>query len=182
MSRHLTSLCSSIDAAKLTVIWVKTEAAKEELKSHALIQQAATQNLLRAIDGVKPEQLLLKYLPGVTPEDFRLLYRLLLIEPTGADLSAEVPTVSPRSSAPSKESSVAPDPAAAQGTRHLALVMTRLVSTHLGLAGMALTTSIGKAATVEELRDLARQLVGQIEARNGERVAADALKALRGLL
>ena len=103
------------------MIWVKTEAGKSELKSHALIQQAATQNLLRAIDGVKPEELLLKYLPGVTPEYFRLLYRLRLIEPTGARLPTEPPTVSPPSSAPSKEARVAPAAAAAQGTRHLAV-------------------------------------------------------------
>ncbi len=162
------------------MIWVKTEAGKAELKSHALIQQAATQNVLRAIDGVKPEELLLKYLPGVTREDFQLLSRLQLIEP--ARVAVALPTIQPRDTGPDATPGVMVDPAMSVRTRRLAMVLSRMVSSHLGLAGMALTSSIGRATTVEELRDIAQHVLGEVKLRKGDAVAGEVLNELRGLL
>lgn len=124
---------------------------------------------------------MVKYLPGVTPEDFRLLFRLRLIEPIGASPSSEA-TAQPPATDLQAKAGVAMDPAAALRMRQLALALSRMVSTHLGLAGTALTSSIARAATVEELLHLARQVLGEIKACKGEQMAADALKELRGLI
>ena len=51
---------------------------------------------------------------------------------------------------------------------------------HLGLRGFTLTLAVEKAATIEELREVAQRVIEQIRERKGEAVAAEARKTLYG--
>ena len=59
-------------------------------------------------------------------------------------------------------------------------VLTKLISSQLGLRGSALTLAVDKASTIEERRDVAQRVIEQIRERKGESVAIEARKTLYG--
>ena len=169
------------------MIWVKTDEGRAEMQSRALVKERARRNLLLLIDGTKSEEMLLSSLAGVTAADFQELRKLDLIAPAagavtvggagrpGSPDSAR-PTVPQSLSAPASSPSAGSpiDPA------EFTTVLKRLIAAHLGLRGFTLTLAVDKAATGEQLREVAQRMLEQIRERRGETVAAEVRRTLYG--
>ena len=142
------------------MIWVKTVAGLAELKKQSLVESPVTRNLLMVIDGIKTQELLLKYSVGVTAHDFRSLHRLRLIEPRSSAVALSVP--------------------ASLNAEELAATLKREVALQFGLAGMVLTGEIDGTQRLDELQRIARQVLERISATKGEAAAKAARKRLFG--
>jgi hypothetical protein len=163
------------------VIWVKTDAGRAEMQNRALIKERARRNLLLLIDGAKSEEMLLANLAGITATDFQELRKLDLIAPASGAVTVGNPA---RASAPSAEAGrpTVPLPLEGKSLDYSAFtaVLTKLISSQLGLRGFTLTLAVDKASTIEELRDVAQRVLEQIRERKGEAAAAEARKTLYG--
>ena len=161
------------------MIWVKTDAGRAEMQSRALVKERPRRNLLLLIDGVKSEEILLANVAGVTAEDFQALRKLDLIAPAAGAVTVGNPA---RADAFEATRPMVPLPleAKALSQSEFTAVLTRLISSHLGLRGFTLTLAIDKATTSAELRDVAQRFLEQIRERKGDSAAAEVRKALYG--
>jgi hypothetical protein len=161
------------------VIWAKTEAGRAEMQTRALVKDRARRTLLLLIDGNKSEEMLLASLTGITAGDFQELRRLDLIAPaTGA---VKVGHAARSSNADSARTTIPlPLESSSLDYSEFTAVLTKLISSHLGLRGFTLTLAVDKASTIEELREVAQRVIEQIRERKGDAAAADARRALYG--
>ena len=167
------------------VIWVKTDAGRAEMQSRALVKDRARRNLLLLIDGTKSEEILLGNLAGITAADFQELRKLDLIAPAAGAVTVGNPA---RAASADSNRPTVPLPlptAAAPGGSPLdrgqfTSALTQLISANLGLRGFTLTLAVDRAATGEELREVAQRVIEQIRERKGEAVAAAARRTLYG--
>lgn len=161
------------------MIWVKTDAGRAEMQSRALVKDRARRNLLLLVDGAKSEEMLLANLAGITAIDFQELRKLDLIAPAAGAVT--VGNASRTASADSSRPTV-PQPLAAGPLDYAQFIaaLTKLISANLGLRGFTLTLAVEKAATIEELREVAQRALDQIRDRKGDAVAAEARKTLYG--
>lgn len=116
--------------------------------------------------------------PGSTTDAFKRLHELGLVEPAAASghaVAAAPKAVTSRSTTPTRTLSSA-------DFEELVASLSRLISAHLGLAGLSLTLALAKAQTFEELALVARRTLEQIQGRQGPRAAATAREALRRLI
>ena len=162
------------------MIWTKTEAGRGEIQSRALVRERAQRTLLLLIDGVRSDVMLLSDLAGISAADFMTLQALGLI--TAAQQPAVLPVPPPMPavlSAADANASGSADTAPLDYARFTA-VLTRLISSELGLRGFVLTLAVEKAATADELQAVAQRALTQIRARKGDAAAAAARQALYG--
>jgi hypothetical protein len=170
-------------------MWVKTDAGRAEMQTRALVKERPLRNLLLLIDGSKSDAVLLTSVSGVSLQEIESLQALGLIEQTPGRATAPAPlsasSSSPRGAvtAPAPLSAASPSQHPAPPTTYaeFTAMLTKLISTHLGLRGLPLTLALEKAATVDDLRDVARRVVEQIRSRRGPAVAHLAEQQLFGL-
>lgn len=159
------------------MIWSKTDAGRAEMQSRALVKERVQRNLLLLIDGVKTEEMLLANVVGLKPEDFLFLEAQGLIAAM-AGLAPARPAALAISSAPTVPAGLAEE--------HLldypqfTATLTQLISSELGLRGFTLTLAVEKAASIQELRDVATRVLDQIRDRKGAPAAEKARRALYG--
>lgn len=172
------------------MIWAKTDAGRNEIRTRALVKERARRNLLLLIDGAKSEEMLLADLAGITVGDFRALEALKLIAPVAAPpsrtagpphaMDAAAPKAAASiASAPSASSASSP-PAAPLDYGQFTAALTQLISSQLGLRGFVLTLAVEKAGTSQELQAVAQRALEQIRERKGEAAAAAAQRTLYG--
>ena len=161
------------------MIWTKTEAGRGEIQSRALVRERAQRTLLLLIDGVRSDAMLLSDLAGVSAADFLALQALGLIT---AALPAPPPrpAVSPAADAKAGANASASADTAPLDYARFTAVLTRLISSELGLRGFVLTLAVEKATTADELQAVAQRALTQIRARKGDAAAAAARQALYG--
>ena len=162
------------------MIWTKTEAGRGEIQSRALVRERAQRTLLLLIDGVRSDVMLLSDLAGISAADFLTLQALGLI--TAAQQPAVLPASPPMPavlSAADANASASADTAPLDYAQFTA-VLTRLISSELGLRGFVLTLAVEKAGTADELQAVAQRALTQIRARKGDAAAAAARQALYG--
>jgi hypothetical protein len=161
------------------MIWVKTDAGRAELQHRTHLHDRHLRAVLELVDGKKLEDGLLRTLPGSSPEDLKELQRLGLIEPLSAVAGAGSHTTAapgvPSAALPARN--VSPEQFEA-----LTAELRRVISAHLGLGGLSLTLALEQARTTEELVQVAKRTVEQIEGRRGPSAAAETREALRPLL
>ena len=149
------------------------------MQTRALIKDRARRNLLLLIDGTKSEEMLLGNLAGVTALDIQELRKLDLIVP-----AAGAVTVGNQARGPIADAGRPTIPLPRAETHldygQFTAVLTKLISSNLGLRGFTLTLAVEKAGTIEELRDVASRTIELIRERKGEGPAAEARKALYG--
>jgi hypothetical protein len=162
-----------------SVIWVKTDAGRVEIRTRALVKERARRNLLLLIDGSKTEETLLAGLAGIGAEDFRALEALALIAKVATP--ARSADTAHRAAAKAAAPPVEAAPAASLGHAQLTAALMQLISTHLGLRGFVLTLAVEKAETIEELQAVAQRTLEQIRERRGEAAAAAARQILHGV-
>jgi hypothetical protein len=158
------------------VIWVKTDAGRAEVQLRTHLTDRHLRALLVLVDGKKSEEAILQSLPGSSPDDLAELHRLGFI----ALLASEAGVQSPGSIASSPASphrDIAPTEYA-----ELVLGLQRMISAHLGLRGLSLTLALEKARTMDELAQVARRTIEEIQGREGSQAAAEARDTLRPLL
>jgi hypothetical protein len=170
------------------VIWLKTDAGRQEMQTRSQVKDRALRNLLLLIDGQKTDATLLACVPGLGDEAFDLLAELGLIAPkaAGARATVSVPAPAPmfaQESAVAAPASPAVAPQAAvvdldyeQFTERL----TQLISSELGLRGFRHTLAVEKASTVPELLKLAETVLEAVRDRRGDDVALKSRRALFG--
>jgi hypothetical protein len=168
------------------VVWVKTEAGKQEMQTRSVLTGRAQRNLLLLIDGKKSEDQLLTSISGIGPADFEALRLagLIAFDATGYAQPAAMPV---RNAAPPIAS---PAPVAAAPAQpleavpvsyaHLTETLTGLISSELGLRGFKLTLAVERASNVDELRGVADRVIEQIRDRRGVATAEKARRALFG--
>lgn len=161
------------------MIWVKTEAGRAEFQRRTVLKDRSLRALLVLIDGKKSEEGVLRSLPGSTTDDFKRLHELGLIEP--ASPSGHAVGSAPRSTVTSDSTTPARTLSPAD-FEELVASLRKLISAHLGLAGLSLTLALEKAQTIEELALVARRMVEQIQGQQGQQAAAIAREALRRLI
>ena len=160
------------------MIWTKTEAGRVEIRSRALVRERAQRTLLLLIDGVRSDEMLLSDLAGSSAADFLTLQTLGLItpaqRPSAPDRAATLPSpaVSPTADADAD--------AAPLDYAQFTAVLTKLISSELGLRGFMLTLAVEKAGTADELQAVAQRALTQIRERKGDAAAAAARHALYG--
>lgn len=161
------------------MIWVKTEAGRAEVQRRALVNDRSLRALLVLIDGKKAEEGILRSLPGSTAGNFQKLRELGLI--AGASTSTQVISSAPTASGASPPATQTPTMTPAE-FEALVTKLRKLISTHLGLGGLALTLALDQARTVEKLTLVARRTLEQIQGRQDPQAAAIAREALRTLI
>jgi hypothetical protein len=167
------------------VIWAKTDAGRLEMQARALVKERATRNLLLLIDGVKSEEMLLANLAGISRDDLMLLQSLGLIAPLGTTpaTAPSFSTATATGASAAVSTSASPPAAAANAPLDYAQFtaeLTQIISRDLGLRGLMLTLAVEKAATIEELQDVARRVLDQVRERKGEALATAARRRLYG--
>ena len=160
------------------MIWTKTEAGRGEIQSRALVRERAQRTLLLLIDGVRSDAMLLSDLAGVSAADFLALQALGLI--TAAQQPAALPAPPPMPAVSSAADANASVDAAPLDYAQFTAVLTKLISSELGLRGFVLTLAVEKAGTADELQAVAQRALTQIQARKGDAAAAAARQALYG--
>ena len=162
------------------MIWTKTEAGRGEIQSRALVRGRALRTLLLLIDGVRSDEMLLSDLAGVSAADFLALQALGLItaaqQPAALPAPPPMPAVSPAADA---NASASADTAPLDYAQFTA-VLTKLISSELGLRGFVLTLAVEKAGTADELQAVAQRALTQIREHKGDAAAATARRALYG--
>lgn len=187
------------------MIWIKTEAGRVEIRSRARVRERAQRTLLLLIDGSRTQAMLLSDLAGISDADFLALQALGLIAPApplspgagdrAAPLSASSPATSPASPPAPAVSAAVPaaantdtadtdtdtdaDPAPLDYAQFTAM-LTKLISSELGLRGFGLTLAVERAGTADELQAVAQRALTQIRERKGDAAAAAARRALYG--
>ena len=181
------------------MIWTKTEAGRVEIRSRARVRERAQRTLL-LIDGSRTQAMLLSDLAGISDADFLALQALGLIAPApppppgaGAGDRAAPPSASSPASFPASfpapaVSAAVPAAIAADTDADTApldyaqftAMLTKLVSSELGLRGFVLTLAVKKAGTADELQAVAQRALTQIRERKGDAAAAAARRALYG--
>ena len=166
------------------MIWTKTEAGRGEIQSRALVRERAQRTLLLLIDGVRSDAMLLSDLAGVSAADFLALQALGLItaaqQPAALSAPPPMPAVSPAADANAGANASASADTAPLDYARFTAVLTRLISSELGLRGFVLTLAVEKAGTADELQAVAQRALTQIRARKGDAAAAAARQALYG--
>lgn len=160
------------------MIWAKTESGRAEFQRRTLLKDRSLRALLVLIDGKKSEEGILRSLPGSTTEDFKGLHALGLIEPAATSNLAPAPTlrtVAPH--LPTQTRALAP-----AEFEELVDRLRKVISAHLGLAGLSLTLALEKAQNLEELALVARRTLELIQGRQGPQAAAIAREAIRRLI
>lgn len=162
------------------MIWTKTDAGRVEVQAKALVKERALRNLLLLIDGHKSEEMLIANVAGIKADDFTTLEAMGLIEPVSAlARSGETrpDAFTPAQAVPLDETVNEAEPLDyAQFTDTL----VQLISKELGLRGFTLTLAVEKAATIEELMDVARRTIHLIRDRKGAPAAEKARRLLYG--
>ena len=170
------------------MIWTKTEAGRGEIQSRALGRERAQRTLLLLIDGVRSDEMLLSDLAGISGGDFLTLQALGLItavqRPAAGARAAPLPAPPPWPAASPADDADA-DASASADTAPLdyaqfTAVLTKLISSELGLRGFVLTLAVEKARTADELQAVAQRALTQIRERKGDAAAAAARHALYG--
>lgn len=170
------------------MIWTKTEAGRVEIQSRALVRERAQRTLLLLIDGTRSEANLLSDLAGISGGDFLTLQALGLItavqRPAAGARAAPLPAPPPWPAASPADDADA-DASASADTAPLdyaqfTAVLTKLISSELGLRGFVLTLAVEKARTADELQAVAQRALTQIRERKGDAAAAAARHALYG--
>ena len=168
------------------MIWTKTEAGRVEIQSRALVRERAQRTLLLLIDGTRSEANLLSDLAGISGGDFLTLQALGLItavqRPAAGARAAPLPAPPPwpaASPADDADASASADTAPLDYAQFTA-VLTKLISSELGLRGFVLTLAVEKARTADELQAVAQRALTQIRERKGDAAAAAARHALYG--
>ena len=170
------------------MIWTKTEAGRGEIQSRALVRERAQRTLLLLIDGTRSEANLLSDLAGISGGDFLTLQALGLItavqRPAAGARAAPLPAPPPWPAASPADDADA-DASASADTAPLdyaqfTAVLTKLISSELGLRGFVLTLAVEKARTADELQAVAQRALTQIRERKGDAAAAAARHALYG--
>ena len=170
------------------MIWTKTEAGRVEIQSRALVRERAQRTLLLLIDGTRSEANLLSDLAGISGGDFLTLQALGLItavqRPAAGARAAPLPAPPPWPAASPADDADA-DASASADTAPLdyaqfTAVLTKLISSELGLRGFVLTLAVEKARTADELQAVAQRALTQIRERKGDVAAAAARHALYG--
>ena len=171
------------------MIWTKTEAGRVEIQSRALVRERAQRTLLLLIDGTRSEANLLSDLAGISGGDFLTLQALGLItavqRPAAGARAAPLPAPPPWPAASPADDADA-DASASADTAPLdyaqfTAVLTKLISSELGLRGFVLTLAVEKARTADELQAVAQRALTQIRERKGDAVAAAARRVLYGV-
>lgn len=166
------------------MIWTKTEAGRGEIQSRALVRERAQRTLLLLIDGVRSDVMLLSDLAGISAADFMTLQALGLItaaqQPAVLPVPPPMPAVLSAANANANASASGSADTAPLDYAQFTAVLTRLISSELGLRGFVLTLAVEKAATADELQAVAQRALTQIRARKGDAAAAAARQALYG--
>ena len=162
------------------MIWTKTEAGRGEIQSRALVRERAQRTLLLLIDGVRSDAMLLSDLAGVSAADFLALQALGLITAAQQPAALSAPPPMPAVSSAADANANASVDAAPLDSAQFTAVLTKLISSELGLRGFVLTLAVEKAGTADELQAVAQRALTQIRARKGDAAAAAARQALYG--
>ena len=188
------------------MIWTKTEAGRVEIRSRARVRERAQRTLLLLIDGSRTQAMLLSDLAGISDADFLALQALGLIAPApppppgagaGAGDRAAPPSASSAASSPASPPASSPAPAVSAAVpaataadtdadtapldyAQFTAMLTKLVSSELGLRGFVLTLAVEKAGTADELQAVAQRALTQIRERTGDAAAAAARRVLYG--
>lgn len=164
------------------MIWCKTDAGRLEMQARALVKDRMQRSLLLLIDGNKTEEMLLANLAGIKAEDFQVLESLQLIallpEPGRRGSSAAAARVEAVGAAESAPSALDDENFLDYGK--FTAQLTKLISSELGLRGFTLTLAVEKAASIEQLREVADRVLDQIRARKGDATADQARRSLYG--
>lgn len=183
------------------MIWIKTDAGREEIQTRSKLKDRQLRTLLLLIDGIKSEDMLLAHLTGIRREDFQQLLALDLIAPAaggvklgGGAAPAPAPAAPIAAAAAAASTSVAPTVPASLDARAtvpapieteldystFVSTLVKLISSNLGLRGFTLTLAVEKAGTIEELRAVAERVLDQIADRKGRDAAESARRQLYG--
>jgi len=156
--------------------FTKTDLGRQEIRErrHALGRTA--RNLLLILDGSRTAVDWLDMVQGATEADFEVLLAAgLIVEVATAGAGTPVPTSSAGNAVRSPEEAVAD----VLNFEELYSQLTAQVKEQLGLVkGYRYALDIERASTIDELRTLAKRLVGEVTAAKG----ADAGRQLRRVL
>lgn len=168
------------------MIWLKTDAGRQEMQTRSQVKDRALRNLLLLIDGQKTDATLLACVPGLGDEAFDLLAELGLIAPKAAGARATVSVPTPLAAPEVAVAAPASTAAAPQAAvvdldyEQFTARLTQLISSELGLRGFRHTLAVEKASTVSELLKLAETVLEAVRERRGDDVALKSRRALFG--
>jgi hypothetical protein len=174
------------------VIWLKTDAGRQEMQTRSQVKDRALRNLLLLVDGQKSDTTLLACVPGLGDAAFDVLAELGLIAPKASGsrvvVSAPMPLSAPMAAAAAPGAALVD--AGAKAAAGAAVVdldyeqftarLTQLISSELGLRGFRHTLAVEKASTVPELLTLAETVLAAVRERRGDDVALKSRRALFG--
>jgi hypothetical protein len=168
------------------VIWLKTDAGRQEMQTRSQVKDRALRNLLLLVDGQKSDTTLLACVPGLGDAAFDVLAELGLIAPKASGsrvvVSAPMPLSAPMAAAAAPASTSAAPGAAVVDLDYEQFTarLTQLISSELGLRGFRHTLAVEKASTVPELLTLAETVLAAVRERRGDDVALKSRRALFG--
>ena len=138
------------------------------------MKERAQRNLLLIIDGKTPAETLLARLAGITTADFSELESLGLIAPVVAPARppARAPARAPADAAGFEAVDI---DVSGQTVEVLRGAISLLISKELGMRGFGMSMVLDGAMTIEDLKEVASQVIKKIGERKG-RAAAVAAK------
>ena len=169
------------------MLWLKTEAGRQEIKARSLVSGRAQRTLLLLADGKRGEGELLALVAGTSQADLDALAALGLIVAVDESEATEPMQLTPRTPAAPADTlsewspTLASDPgladapgatASAQegasgGYDDLSSALTETIARELGLRGFVLTMAVERASTLEELRAVAERTITAVTDRKG---------------
>ena len=141
------------------------------------MKERAQRNLLLIIDGKTTAETLLARLAGITAADFSALESLGLIVPVVAPARAPAPAPAPPSADSGFGEAVDID-VSGQTVDVLRGAISLLISKQLGMRGFAMSMVLDGAMTIEDLKDVASEVIKKIGERKGPAAAAAAKRFL----
>lgn len=158
----------------------KTDLGRQEIRERAHALSRTARNLLLILDGSRPADEWLALVQGAAPADLQALRDAGLIAP---QVAASTPPVAPlperKATAPA-----APPPPTEGSMSYSALydTLNTQVKTQLGLIkGYRFSLDIERSANLAELREVAVQVLEEVQRVKGE-AAAQALRTQLGLV
>lgn len=155
-------------------ILIKTDAGQREIRDRAIDLPRSARTLLVLVDGARSSDELLEMVKGATAKDVDALVQAGLIALAGQANSAKPAAGKGPAPAPAEAA-----PAVKLGFKELYDCLTELIREQLGvLKAFKYTLEVEKASTVDDLMNVAKRFVDDVQKQKGDSAANMVRRAL----